>query len=79
MNEIGSSEWSEWSDELETHPFAPGLPGATGKLRDPGAAKLVIQHSYGPNPWNIPPCLVGKSGKPSSKRNWDDLKYAGQQ
>ena len=26
VNEIGSSEWSEWSDELETHPFAPGKP-----------------------------------------------------
>lgn len=28
VNEIGSSEWSEWSDELETHPFAPGPRGS---------------------------------------------------
>ena len=52
VNEIGSSEWSEWSDELETHPFAPGPRGSWA--RDPGAANVVIQHSYGPNPWNIP-------------------------
>lgn len=24
VNEIGRSEWSEWSEELETHPFASG-------------------------------------------------------
>ncbi|CAL1143364.1 unnamed protein product [Cladocopium goreaui] len=37
VNEIGSSEWSEWSDELETHPFAPEAPTTPPRLMEPDA------------------------------------------
>lgn len=37
VNEIGPSEWSEWSDELETHPFAPEAPTTPPRLMEPDA------------------------------------------